>query len=66
MNHTNRYLLVTGIAVGLINNQALAGTMGALSDYLSTSQKVATVTLGPDFVYQGGSQNVTRLCCVTH
>ena len=57
----NRYLLAMWIVAGLISNQALGGTMGALSDYWSTSKKVTTVTLGPDFVYQGGSQNVTLL-----
>lgn len=57
-----RYLLTAGIAAtSLIGNQSLAGTMGVISDYWGANKKVATVTLGPDFVYQGGSQNVTLL-----
>ncbi len=46
--------------LGILAFQGLhAGTMGELSTYLQGVQKVATITAGPDFVYQGGSQTRT-------
>ena len=58
-----RYVLITRIvaATALMGNQVFAGTMGVISDYWGESKKVATLTLGPDFVYQGGSHTLTLL-----
>lgn len=50
------------LGLGLLAAQSLyAGTMGVVSDYWGGSKKVATLTLGPDFVYQGGSQSLTLI-----
>ena len=58
----SRYLFAMGVvAISMASNQASAGTMGVVSDYWGASKKVATVTLGPDFVSQGGSHSLTLI-----
>lgn len=57
----NGRLFATGfVVISMFSHNVLAREVtDIVSDYFRTSKKVLTVTLGPDFAYQGDSHNLT-------